>query len=180
MTITDLKDWAPVVSAGIALLSLLAVTWMAWLNLQVAKRQALVSKRQAELAKCKLRYDLFERRVDVYDEVRAIVNSTIEHDFTNPTLESEFRNAIKDVRWLFGEEMHVYLETDVLGRLMAYHRELEAQMPAQRTGCERIAEFTNENFIKTHAALKDANSQLPRKFTRFLRVVLADEKKKKS
>ncbi len=74
----------------------------------IAYRQWRTAQQQAETARNKLKHDLFERRLKVYDALR----ESAQYAFTarpNENAEQRVAGNLKEIRWLFGKPFHDFV-----------------------------------------------------------------------
>lgn len=74
-----------------------------------------IAANQWRTARNKLKLDLFEKRIVVYDAAREAINQLM--NGAEPTLELQFKylDGIAGARWLFDEDMGKYLNVEILG-----------------------------------------------------------------
>ncbi|MBU1352085.1 MAG: hypothetical protein KKB95_09350 [Gammaproteobacteria bacterium] len=85
--------------------------------------QAATAKQQAATARTKLRLDLFERRMKVYDASKAFIGSVISNGVVDPEARALFAVEIKSSRWLFDEPVHLYLNVTMWDKTLVLDRQ---------------------------------------------------------
>lgn len=83
----------------------------------VAALGILIAYRQWATARDKLRLDLYERRLVVYQGARTVIDKIFMRSRISVEDEMEYRNSISGVQWLFGKEVQEYLEQTFWSRL---------------------------------------------------------------
>ena len=93
--------------------------WISYRQYKISKQQADISERQAqtslnqaELAKKRLKLDLFERRMEIYRSVKETIGTVAgKGTITNDDM-LVYLTGVQSAKWLFGNEVSDYLETD--------------------------------------------------------------------
>jgi hypothetical protein len=75
----------------------------------VAVSAVVIGYRQWRTAQNKLKLDLFEKRLKIYEAVRNLIGSILRTGKTSPASESEFLQASQGAKWLFGPEVEKYV-----------------------------------------------------------------------
>jgi hypothetical protein len=114
-----IKDFAGPVAALCAAVSATAVTFMLGRRqVEIAKTQAEVAKTQAEIAERnwrtaadRIKLDLFDRRMKIYDELLQVVSeiTSMPHGVVTSDIERNFNEATHRAALLFGPEVQHYL-----------------------------------------------------------------------
>jgi len=79
-------------------------------QLIIARRQALIAQTQADHARRKLKLDLFDRRMAVYEIVRNALRRATATREINESQQVEFLIGIRSAKWLFGPDVSEYLD----------------------------------------------------------------------
>jgi hypothetical protein len=80
---------------------------------------AIIAYRQWRTAQNKLKFDLFERRLAVYETVKGYISSVMATGRTAQEKEFEFLSDIRGAKWLFDEDIVHYLEKDMWQKICA-------------------------------------------------------------
>lgn len=88
--------------------SLILTGAVAVVTLYIAWQQKQTAKQLARTAENKLRLDLFDRRLPVYEAAITLANYIVSTGGTTHEKASEFSQACKSARFLFNEEMQNY------------------------------------------------------------------------
>lgn len=78
----------------------------------IAYRQWRTAQQQAETARNKLKHDLFDRRLKVYDALR----ESAQYAFSarpNENAEQRVAENLKELRWLFGKPVYDFVRTQI-------------------------------------------------------------------
>ena len=88
---------------------------------------ALIAWRQATVAQAKLKIDLFEKRLGIYDAVIEFIEKR-GSNLSDPNYSIRFNNATAAARFLFGSDVVQYIERvrDAVVLVSQKHRELQA------------------------------------------------------
>ena len=70
-----------------------------------------IGYRQWRTAQNKLKLDLFERRLAIYDGIRSFISSVMTTGKTTQNYEMEFLSSTRGAKWLFGPEIIEYIDT---------------------------------------------------------------------
>ena len=84
----------------------------------------------------KLKLDLFDKRIVVYEAVKKALGSLRNFDISRSELRDSYLNGIAGARWLFNEKMEVYLSWDILDKIDDLRDTFEDQrdaVPASQT-----------------------------------------------
>jgi hypothetical protein len=99
-----------------------------------------IGYRQWRTAQNKLKLDLFERRLAIYDGVRSFISSVMTTGKTTQSYEMEFLAAIRGAKWLFGPEVVEYIDTTLWHKacdLWCLQEELQ-DMPSGQERTDKI------------------------------------------
>jgi hypothetical protein len=72
-----------------------------------------IAWKQWHTARMKLKLDLFDKRIVVYEAVRNAIGQTVVHGKTTQEVESAYLTGIAGARWLFNERMEKYLREEI-------------------------------------------------------------------
>lgn len=76
----------------------------------IAAIAAWIAFRQFQIARNKLKFDLFDKRMEVYNAVReALGNITRQGNLTQEQ-QLQYLQGTRTARWLFGKEVYTYLD----------------------------------------------------------------------
>lgn len=98
-----LRAIAPVIAALIA-------GFVAW---RFGLKQTANSEQQAKTAKDKLRLDLFEKRLTVYEAAKNFLHTACTIGDVSPKDEIDYMAGVSAAGWLFDEEIYKYLANDL-------------------------------------------------------------------
>lgn len=115
-----MKDWSWVIPS----LQMLSTTFLGIITLVISRGQLQVSRSQAEigrrlaevnegqlhLARAKVRQDLFERRLSLYDRVREHLSRLIAQQVPTFQQNAAFLQDKKAARWLYGSSVDDVLQ----------------------------------------------------------------------
>ncbi len=87
----------------------------------IARQQAATAAAAAQTAKSKLRLDLFERRLNVYNAAMTAITTTLQNGDFSATDEREFLIGIQGARWIFDERIYHYLRHELWDQLTDLH-----------------------------------------------------------
>ena len=74
---------------------------------------AMIAYRQWRIAQNKLKLDLFERRLAIYETATGYISSVMITGKTSQVKEMEFLTGIRGAKWLFNDEIVQYLNKDL-------------------------------------------------------------------
>lgn len=74
----------------------------------IAWRQWRTAQQQAETARKKLKYDMFDRRMKAYDALRDSAHHAITADWREGAEQKVFE-CVKELRWLFGKPIYDFV-----------------------------------------------------------------------
>ncbi len=160
------KDFAGPLATVIA--SVVAALF-AYAQVSVAKAQKDIAKSQAEIALDKLKFDLFEKRYEIYMVTKRLIEHILGSarlDDTNATFIRECYVKIDESRFYFGKNIRDHLSKIAkacadLFELNAYRNTIN---PDDREGWSRTADqLTNKSLL-----LQKLYGELPEKFERDL------------
>lgn len=120
------EAYATIIAAFIGLIgglsALIGAVWVASRQSRILEKQTDIASRMAEIEELKLRSDLYERRMEIFNATRSILSAaalvrkapgmdrTTEGDIFSPQLLIDFQAAINSAEFLFGEKTNVALE----------------------------------------------------------------------
>lgn len=95
--------------------------WTAYLTAlmtpTVAVVGAWIALQQWITARDKLRLDLFEHRMAIYQSARSLLGSVYAQGDLQPEDERNYLVGITGAHWFFGPEVHQYLEKELWGKI---------------------------------------------------------------
>src|SRR5437868_6761985 len=98
------KDFAGPLAAVIAAVVAALITF------RFSSKQTEIAQFQADIASDKLKFDLFERRMNTYDAIREVIGEIVRHGVVTNQSTAAFVRAIDKVEFLFGPEIKSYLD----------------------------------------------------------------------
>lgn len=126
----------------------------------------LIAYRQWRTAQNKLKFDLFDKRLAIYEAVRSFLASVMTSGKITQEKEIEFLTGTRGAKWLFGDDIKQYIEKqiwDQSGKLI----NLQATFDSLTTQEDRLSNIQKQTEIK-----KWFNDQLVNvidiKFSQFL------------
>ena len=111
----------------------------------VALFAAWIAFRQSEIARNKLKLDLFDKRMVVYEAVRATLRAACRGKLTQEE-ELDYFMCIRSAQWLFGPKVFTYLDEVLWGRIVDI--ELATTMAEVTFGDERTEHIRTQADIK--------------------------------
>lgn len=133
----------------------------------VAILGAFIAYRQWRTAQNKLKLELFDRRLIVYEAARDYISSVMTSGKTTNEKELEFLVGIRGAKWLFDEHVTQYLDKELWHKICGLGC-LQSELDGMPTGEERTRK------IRAQAVLKEwiiAQMQvLDEKFAPFLKL----------
>lgn len=100
----------PCLAPGVALIGAGTAAYIAW---RFGSIQARIAEQQARTARNKLRLDLFEKRMKVYEAIAEYLNTLPSWAMQESRLD-EFLPRFAPARWLFGPEVMKWVEEEML------------------------------------------------------------------
>lgn len=128
--------------------TVLAASTAALIAIAIARVQVSVAKIQANTANDKLVLDLFERRIEIYSNARAVIARIMTSGGIAPEDHFEFLRAIDGSKFLFGPEVSAYWDTLYLAIIDAEAAEHETKA-ARGEAERRTALETRRNHRET-------------------------------
>ena len=80
-----------------------------------------IARSQWRTARMKLKLDLFDKRIVVYEAVRTALGQIMVHGRTSAEIESAYLIGISGATWLFDKEMHEYLSEELWKLISRLH-----------------------------------------------------------
>lgn len=103
-TMSEAIHWTDYVSAvGIPVIALIG-SWIAFRQFQVARN--------------KLKHDLFEKRLEIYEAVRNTLGIVARNGKLTQSEEINYLVATRSAKWLFGNEVYLYLDKTLWGKIV--------------------------------------------------------------
>lgn len=113
----------------------------------VAVLGSFIAYRQWRLAQNKLKFDLFDRRLTVYEAARTLLSSIMTSGKAKDEEVFKFMVATREAKWLFNEFIAEYLDKQL------YHKALDLQtLEAELEGVP-VGEERTKN-VRTQAEIK--------------------------
>lgn len=98
------------------------VHWTAYISPIVAPIIAGIATwiafRQSQISRNKLKLDLFEKRMEVYNAVRKALGEVTRQGKLTQEQQFEYLQGTRTARWLFGHEVYTYLDEILWNRLV--------------------------------------------------------------
>lgn len=132
----------------------------ALLTPMIAIIAAWIAYSQWKTARRKLKLDLFEKRLEVYDAARTAIGQIIVHGKVSAEVESAYLMGIAGAKWLFDKKMVEYLNQELWMIISKLHAVQAEQIGAPQE--ERRAAVQ-----KQFAVLEEINTQLQSIDSRF-------------
>jgi hypothetical protein len=126
-----------------------------------------IAFRQWQLAQNKLKLELFDRRLAVYDAVIAIFASVTAYGTLKRESELTFLEGTARMRWLFNDEIAEYVEKEI------WRHAIELQMLNKTLDVLPVGEARNKNSgrqLELFSWFRDQQSVLDQKLSPFLRL----------
>jgi len=89
------------------------VVLSALLTPTIAVLASVIAYRQWRTAQNKLKFDLFDRRLKVYEALTSVLGRVLTHGGTTNEDQGAYLEGIQNAKWLFGEEIREYLQNTV-------------------------------------------------------------------
>ncbi|WP_313220864.1 hypothetical protein [Stutzerimonas nitrititolerans] len=128
---------------------------------------ALIAYRQWRTAQNKLKLDLFDRRLVIYESVQKYLTALMISGKTTSEMEFEFLTGKRGAQWLFNEELTGYLDKELWRKICALGC-IQSELEGMPAGQER------KNKVQAKAELREwfvAQSKvIDEKFAPFLRL----------
>lgn len=148
------QAWSAIVAACALILTRQIARGQRALGLQ----QAAIAASAVRLSREKLKVDLFERRVAVYDAATTLLNQVLGSGTCSREQKLEFERVSSPAKWLFGEKVRLYFDGEISGVLLdlflvqheAQHLEA-ADFERRRALNDREVELLAELLRKTQA-----------------------------
>ena len=113
----------------------------------VAILGALIAYRQWRLAQNKLKLDLFDRRLSVYEAARTLVASIITSGKAKDEEVFKFMVATREAKWLLNDSVAQYLDKEL------YHKAIDLQTLAAELEGVPVGEVRTKN-VRAQAEIK--------------------------
>jgi len=147
------SEWVELIRAGAPVLAACIAGVVAWkfgsIQAGIARQQAATAAAAAQTAKSKLKLDLFERRYDMYEfTVRALVSMDQATEDQNAK-DMAFLYELRKARWIFGEDVHKFLQEEVWPALLKYRfAQNELKKATERHQFEAAANSISEQQMR--------------------------------
>nr|WP_156889361.1 hypothetical protein [Halomonas sp. 1513] len=106
-----------------------------------------IAYRQWRTAQNKLKLDLFDRRVAIYEAARHLIVSARGSGRVSQVAEFKYQSGIRGARWLYNEEIVKYLEEDIWHKVVDLGT-LESELDNLPVGEERTRIIREQREIK--------------------------------
>ena len=110
--------WTAYVSSVAVPFIAAVAAWIAFRQFKIAARQSEISLKQSEIAlqqaetsRNKLKLDLFEKRMAVYEAVQGTTRKAANSGKLSQEEQINFLIATRSAKWLFGQDVYDYLDT---------------------------------------------------------------------
>lgn len=84
----------------------------------IAAIAAWIAFRQSQIARNKLKLDLFEKRMEVYGAVRKALTEISRQGKLTIEQQTQYLQETRSARWLFGSEVFSYLDTTLWHKIV--------------------------------------------------------------
>ena len=102
----------------------------------IAAIAALIAFRQSQIARNKLKLDLFDKRMEVYSAVREALGCITRQGNLTQEQQLEYLQGIRTARWLFGQEIFTYLDETLWRKIVDL--EFQGKMSEGSADPERV------------------------------------------
>lgn len=127
----------PLIAAGVA--AYVAHKFGA-IQAEISRQQAATAAASAKIAREKLKLDLFERRLQIYQVTSDFISKALHHGDTSSEDEMEFLSGVQGARWLFGEDIVEYINITLWAMLADFHRiNMELKSPMNDDDRRKLA-----------------------------------------
>lgn len=133
----------------------------------VAILGAYIAYRQWRLAQNKLKFDLFDRRLKVYEASTALIGSILASGKAKNEEVSKFMAATREAKWLFDSAIAEYLEKELYHKAIDLQR-LDAELNGLPIGTERSTNVQYQSYLKKW--FNDQFNVLDEKFRPYLQL----------
>jgi hypothetical protein len=86
----------------------------------VALMAAWIAFRQSQIARNRLKLDLFEKRMAVYEVVRQTLGAAVSHGKLTAEEELNYLSGTRSAQWLFGPEVFKYLDETLWHKIVDF------------------------------------------------------------
>lgn len=156
-------DVQPYLTPAVALIGAMSASFIAW---RFGSIQADIARQQARTAQNKLKLDLFDKRVAVYNAIAEYINLSPESVAERGGM-GDYIPRFAPVKWLFDEKIADWLYGELLPQVAIYH--LEGAMLVFVNGHPvDMQQYTKFNDMG--AALQDQHLQLANLFRPYLQL----------
>lgn len=145
--------------------------WTAYLSAlltpTVAVLGTLVAFQQWRTARNKLKFDLFQRRLLVYEATQSFLASVFSSGKVTDEALAKYASGVAEARWLYGSSISTYLNENVWRKaidLQCLHAELEGLPVGEERSANVRSQAELKKFLLSLSKLIDA------KFEPFLRL----------
>ena len=125
--------------------------WTAYLSALLAPVVAVlgsfIAYRQWRLAQSKLKLDLFDRRLKVYEAATGLISSIMTSGKTKDDETFKYMVSTREAKWLLSQEIAVYLDKQL------YHKAIDLQTLAAELEGVLVGEVRTKN-VQAQAEIK--------------------------
>lgn len=141
------------------------VIMTAFLPPAIALMAVVVAISQWRIARMKLKLDLYEKRMVVYEAVKSALCELVIHGKTDPDIERDYLKGIAGSKWLFNKRLADYLNNELWGLIskLACSQSMADSAPP---GEERSKEIKSQWAITSE--LNKQLTELDKRFYPFL------------
>lgn len=160
----------PLLTPLAALLGAASATYVTWrfgtIQAEIARQQAATASRAAETARKKLKLELFERRLSLYDKIysfmRELPSLPFDTDFT------PYFQDVREARWLFEKPLVDWLYMDLFETAKRYQVSKARGQSLIQSGTVDLAAITEMTGLQTEWT--DEYRKLAEHFDPYLRL----------
>lgn len=123
-----LQPWAPVIAASMA--AAVAVIFGV-IQASISRQQAKTAEAAAKIAGNKLKLELLDRRLAIYDSVKQSASAIAIMGPKGDDAAVNYFRSISSARWLFGDEVLSYLRQEIGRSISDYRIEVDTLLNAE-------------------------------------------------
>jgi hypothetical protein len=163
------KDFAQPIATTIGAITVAGITtYFARIQARIAKNQVGIARFQSELAHDRLRFDLFNKRYEIYDAVKILLKTIFDHDWTpnsDRTKVYDLMRIIDEAIFFFSDdEAAVFAQiSHVVENYLIAQKALSNGIADEYTRARVVGEFTQHK-----KDLRDYQRNLPMNFAKAL------------
>lgn len=122
----------------------------------------------AQTARNRLKFDLFERRLSMYDLIYAYLDSVAAAQLIDPKADSEFLASVRALGWITDKAVVTYVHKDLRGKMIELSR-LTRQLEASAQGSQVQMDLIMQHSLLT-ANLFNEHETLAKMFEPYLKL----------